>query len=35
MIVTTSNILLGKTPSVIEGINAVFDTANITDPSIH
>ncbi|HHZ68937.1 MAG TPA: hypothetical protein EYN67_09810 [Flavobacteriales bacterium] len=32
MIVTTSNILLGNTPTVIDGINAVFDTANITDP---
>jgi hypothetical protein len=32
MIVTTSNILIGQTPTVTTGLNATFDAANITDP---
>lgn len=32
MIITTSNILLGQTPSIVTGNNVSFDPANITDP---
>jgi len=32
MIVTTSNILLGQTPTVSNGANPTFDPASVTDP---